>query len=137
MNCGKDCETFPHIILEFRLAQIMWRMSPIGSVPSFNGNESLLVWFDKLIERWNGEENKQFIILAMLILRRIWKCQNERLFDGQSVEAQSAVLMAVKDAPEFTLALDSRNGTLGCGGDFLGSQGCSFGSSEVGSLCGS
>lgn len=55
VNCGRDCETFPHIFLECRLAQIMWRMYPIGSVPSFNGNESLLVWFDKLIERWKGD----------------------------------------------------------------------------------
>ncbi|KAG5556953.1 hypothetical protein RHGRI_007259 [Rhododendron griersonianum] len=42
------------------------------------------------------------------MLWRIWKCPNEKIFDGRSVEGQNAVLLAVKDASEFIIqAMDS------------------------------
>lgn len=78
ISCEGDCETFPHVLPE---------------------QESIMVWFDKLIERWKGEEH--MITLAVFILWRIWKCLIERMHNGQLHESQIAISRAVQDAAEY------------------------------------
>lgn len=74
----------------------MWRLSPIGYVPNMNENSSVLAWFDNVIA------NK--LTLLTMILWRIWKCRNVNIFNGENVEPQLAMYMAVRDAEEFVKA---------------------------------
>lgn len=100
--CCSDCETFPHLFLDCRFAQVVWRFLPIGLVPSMNEHGSTLAWFDSLLDRWKGsEEGSHTITLAVFIMWRLWKCRNNMVFNGVRTEPQEAILMAVKDATEF------------------------------------
>lgn len=50
------------------------------------------------------------ITLVALILWRIWKCCNERLYNGHTIEPQIAVYMGVKDVTEYIRAMEERDG---------------------------
>lgn len=106
LNCKGDCETFPHLFLECRFAHVMWKSSPFGYVPSMNGQTSILAWFDKLIDRWKGTDDGGYMLtLAAMIMWRIWKCRNEVLFNGADPNPSQMVVVAVKEAEEFILAM--------------------------------
>lgn len=52
------------------------------------------------------------VTLAMYLLWRIWKCRNDKFFNGNLIEPQHAVIMAVQDAEEF---VQSKQEVLGTG----------------------
>lgn len=70
--------------------------------------DSILIWFDKLIDRWKGEGNKRMLTLSMFILWRIWKCRNEKAFEGRLIEPQQGITMAVRDVTEYVHTCERR-----------------------------
>ncbi|KAG5556368.1 hypothetical protein RHGRI_006836 [Rhododendron griersonianum] len=71
-----------------------------------NGQASILAWFDKLIDRWKGTDDGGYMLmLAAMIMWRIWKCINEVLFNGVDPDPSQMVVVAMKEAEEFILAM--------------------------------
>ncbi|KAG5562464.1 hypothetical protein RHGRI_005257 [Rhododendron griersonianum] len=69
-------------------------------------NASILAWFDRLIDRWKGTNDGGYMLtLAAMIVWRIWKCRNEVLFNGVDPDPSQMVVVAVKEAEEFILAI--------------------------------
>ncbi|KAF7145920.1 hypothetical protein RHSIM_Rhsim04G0118100 [Rhododendron simsii] len=120
----------------YRFAQIMWRLSPIGYVPNMNENSSVLAWFDNVIA------NK--LTLLTMILWRIWKCRNVNFFNGENVEPQLAMYMAIPGIGILKLNVDGEWKTVanpgevaGAGmvvrnsnGDFVAARACHLGRAD-------
>ncbi|KAF7154826.1 hypothetical protein RHSIM_Rhsim01G0175900 [Rhododendron simsii] len=86
------------------------KSSPLGYVPSMNGQASILAWFDCLIDRWKGTYDGGYMLtLAAMIMWRIWKCRNEVLFNGANSNLSQMVVVAIKEAEEFILAMREQN----------------------------
>lgn len=54
------------------------------------------------------------VTLMTIILWRIWKCRNARVFNEDSIDPQQAVYMAVREATEFIEGLLQKTGGKIC-----------------------
>ncbi|KAH7859981.1 hypothetical protein Vadar_007898 [Vaccinium darrowii] len=85
-----------------RMKEVIWRISPLGLAVGLNQSDSMISWWDSLLERWKGvKENKKIWAVVGTIIWRIWLCRNDMVFNSKKWEPDVACQLAASDAVDF------------------------------------
>lgn len=100
--CKSDRESVFHLLVQCPFAQVIWRISPLGLAVGLNQVDSLIRWWDSLLERWKGiKENKKIWAAVGTIIWRIWLCRNDIVFNSKKWGPDVACQLVVSDAVDF------------------------------------
>lgn len=101
--CKGDRESAIHLLARCPFAQIMRRpLSPLGINMNTVQGDSVLGWWDNLLERWKGmKEHKETWAAVGSIIWQIWKCQNDAVFNNKLWQPDQTCTAAIRDALDF------------------------------------
>lgn len=114
--CNLKEESIIHLVARCNFAQMVWHISPFRLDMRSISGDSLMEWWECLLERWKGrEESMEFWAAVGNIVWGLWKNWNDMVFNETSSRPDTVCQIVARNAADFIKANEEptqRNGMI-------------------------
>nr|XP_027124194.1 uncharacterized protein LOC113740878 [Coffea arabica] len=102
-DCGEDIETLEHMLFYCLEAQKVWKLAPIKWEGFENLQHNIWKWWQAVMTG-TKEQATDHINLTVIILWKLWKARNKRIFEEETRDALKTVQKTQREWMEFDKA---------------------------------